>query len=617
MANKSAGQKAYKLLLPLADLERVEDLLAIAQALAPGPASRVIILHVVEVAEESSLSQGALAARHAREELERLLKGAEGVKVKSMVRVSRKAWHGVLEAAKEEGADLLLLRWRGLTSTVGRVFGTTIDEMLRDPPCDVVMVRLPSEGMALSDCRRILLPARGSGPHIKLALEVTRALAERCGATITVFHAVPEGTPEERAFEALSSILWGLKRVTRRITVRGEVADSILQEARHHQAIVMGAAAGPPAPPLAGPIAEKVARKADKLVLVVKARGKEAPTPPLIKGRPISEVVDKWFAENAFHSHEFADLERLVEMKEEQEVTISLGLPTLNEAETIGRIIEAVKGELMERYPLLDEMVLIDSDSTDETVDIAKGLGLPVYLHREILPQYGSYRGKGEALWKSLYVLKGDIIVWIDTDIVNIHPRFVYGLVGPLLRERSIMYVKGFYHRPLALGEELLEAGGGRVTELTARPLINLFYPELSGLVQPLAGEYAGRREALEQMSFFTGYGVEVGLLIDLLERYNLKAIAQVDLEERIHRHQRLVSLSKMSFAIVQVVIQRLEERHKLHLLEDINKSMKLIRYEPERFFMEVQEIGDRERPPMMTISEYRRRREHRRRGRA
>jgi glucosyl-3-phosphoglycerate synthase len=148
----------------------------------------------------------------------------------------------------------------------------------------------------------------------------------------------------------------------------------------------------------------------------------------------------------------------------------------------------------------------------------------------------GTYRGKGEALWKSLHVTKGDIVAWIDTDITNIHPRFVYGLLGPLLRRPDVQYVKGFYQRPIKVNGQLQASGGGRVTELVARPLLNLFYPELSGVVQPLSGEYAGRREALMSVPFFTGYGVETGLLIDLHDRYGLAGIAQVDLEERVHQ---------------------------------------------------------------------------------
>jgi hypothetical protein len=145
------------------------------------------------------------------------------------------------------------------------------------------------------------------------------------------------------------------------------------------------------------------------------------------------------------------------------------------------------------------------------------------------------------------------------------------------------------------------------VTELVARPLLNLFFPELSGIIQPLSGEYAGRRAALEQLPFFSGYGVETGLLIDMLDRFGLKAIAQVDLQERIHHNQPLVNLSRMAFAILQVFIARLEARNKVKLLEEFNRSMKLIRYEPGRFFLEVERISDVERPPMITVPAYRR----------
>ena len=259
----------------------------------------------------------------------------------------------------------------------------------------------------------------------------------------------------------------------------------------------------------------------------------------------------------------------------------------------------------MKRVPLLDEMVVIDSNSTDQTREIAKDLGIPVHIHQEILPRYGERSGKGEALWKSLYCTIGDIIIWIDTDIVNIHPRFVYGLIAPLLLRPEIHFVKGFYRRPLKVGNRIQAGGGGRVTELTARPLLNLFYPELSGIIQPLSGEYGGRRKALEQLPFFSGYGVEIGLLIDLFETFGLRAISQVDLLERVHHNQTLEALSKMSFAIIQAVIGKLEKRSNQSFLENVNKTMKLIRYERDRFFLEVDEIAERERPPMLEVDEY------------
>jgi glucosyl-3-phosphoglycerate synthase len=253
----------------------------------------------------------------------------------------------------------------------------------------------------------------------------------------------------------------------------------------------------------------------------------------------------------------------------------------------------------------LDEIVLIDSDSTDRTRQIAEDLGVPVYVHQQILPEMGARIGKGEALWKSLLVTHGDIVAWIDTDIVNIHPRFVYGIIGPLLLDSSLQFVKGFYRRPLRVGAKTQAGGGGRVTELTARPLLNLFYPELSGVIQPLSGEYAGRRESLEKAVFFSGYGVETGLLIDIFEQHGLQGIAQVDLLERIHHNQELEALSKMSFAIIQTVLRKLEDRFERAIIEDVNKTMKLIHHSGGGYYLEVEEIAERERPPMISLPAY------------
>jgi glucosyl-3-phosphoglycerate synthase len=364
-----------------------------------------------------------------------------------------------------------------------------------------------------------------------------------------------------------------------------------------------------------GPVARQLRRAGVGPLLIIKTHqpprlskitdwDKADPLP----ATPTSVVVDKWFAENTFSSQEFESLEHLVELKEQYNQTISLGLPALNEEETIGTIIQTMQNALMRQIPLLDEIVLIDSGSTDYTVDIAMDLGVPVYQHSQILPQYGTYRGKGEALWKSLYVLKGDIIAWIDTDIVNIHPRFVYGILGPLLHHNSIQYVKGFYRRPLKVGESMQAGGGGRVTELVARPLFNLFYPELSGILQPLSGEYAGRRSALQQMSFYTGYGVETGLLLSLVERFGISGIAQADLRQRIHHNQPLGALSRMSFAIIQVFMDHLERRQRVELLSEVNRTMKIIRYDQDNFSLQEHAITDRCRPPIVTLPEYRKR---------
>jgi nucleotide-binding universal stress UspA family protein len=594
--------REYTVLLPAANAEVAAQLLPLAEALIARRRGRIILLGVVQVSEGHSLSEGALPARRCREGL--LQVAAESkesrLEVKARVRVSYRPWDDIVRLIGGEKVSLVLLSWDVVSDAESRLFGASLEEILESPPCDMVLVRW----RGLDSCRRILLPVRG-GPYATLALEICLALAEHFDAHITLTHVTSEARRpvDEEWFAAFVPVLHGLARVSRSVTVTGTVAESILAEADNHQLIVMGATGEIPRKTPVGPITGSVVGQAEQTVIVVKTKKrvtKPSRLPPeaLLRAAhpavemPISALVDKWFAENTFHSHEFADVERLVELKQEQGVTISLGLPALNEEATIGTIIETIKGELMERYPLLDEMVVIDGGSTDYTVEIAQRQGVPVCFEREVLPRCGDFRGKGEGLWKSLYVLKGDIIAWIDTDIRNIHPRFVYGLIGPLLRRKGIQYVKGFYRRPLQEGGKLKAGGGGRVTELTARPLLNLFYPELSGLVQPLAG-----------------YGVETGLLIDMLENFGLRAIAQVDLEQRIHRNQPLRSLGKMSFAIIQVVMQRLEGQHKLRLLEDINKTMKLIRYEPRRFYLEVEEIGDRERPPMITIPEYRQKR--------
>lgn len=402
-----------------------------------------------------------------------------------------------------------------------------------------------------------------------------------------------------------------MPRVSRWIERTIPPEQAILTEAQDHEVIVIGVTGriGDPEAPI-GPLADRILRLADNTVVLVRhrlAQSEEQAQQIWQQERDLSATVDRWFAENTFSSTEFDDIQRLVTLKQQQNVTISLGLPALNEEETIGDILEQLLKTLVHDAPLIDEIVLIDSRSTDRTCQIAESLGVPVYVHQEILPQYGAFTGKGEALWKSLHVLRGDIIAWCDTDIKNFHPRFVYGVIGPLLREPRLAYCKGFYRRPIQFGEQVAATGGGRVTELTARPLLNLFYPELSGMVQPLSGEYAGRRSALEQVPFFTGYGVETGLLIDLLEQQGLGALAQVDLQQRIHRNQELVPLSKMAFAITQVVVQRMEQRQRVHLLEPVNQTMKLITYaEGGGFHLELREIRDHERPPIATLPEYR-----------
>jgi glucosyl-3-phosphoglycerate synthase len=401
------------------------------------------------------------------------------------------------------------------------------------------------------------------------------------------------------------------------------VRNAILREAEAADLVVMGASAPPgePGGSLFGTMPEAIAQRARSTVIVVKTHepigrqtfeqlAQRAETLAAVdraaeESRAIPSKVERWFAEANFHHSEFADLARLSSLKEKQGLSVSLVLPTLNEEETIGPIVRRAAREMQERFPLVDEIVVVDSASTDRTREIAEAEGARVVQHPDVLARYGTFQGKGEALWKSLHETTGDIVVWADTDVRNWHHRMVYGTLGPLLVEPRLQYVKGYYQRPIVEAGVLKEGGGGRVTELVARPLLNLFYPELSGFIQPLSGEYAGRRALLEQLPFFTGYAVEIGHLIDAAERVGIEGLGQVDLERRVHRNQELEGLSRMSFVILQAVMKRMEERRRVRLFAEMGSTMKLPRSGRGRLSLEVHELADNERPPIIRIPEY------------
>ena len=316
--------------------------------------------------------------------------------------------------------------------------------------------------------------------------------------------------------------------------------------------------------------------------------------------------LNDWIKNNTTHHSQFWDLKKLVEEKEKQNLKISLCLPTLNEEKTIGKEIVMFKSELMDRYPLLDEIAVIDSGSTDNTREIASTFGADVYLSSEILPQYGEKKGKGENLWKAVYELNGDIIVYVDADIKNIHPRFAYGLVAPLIYRPEVHYVKAFYDRPLAFSQGVRPSGGGRVTEILTRPLFSLFFPELTGLVQPLSGEYAVRREVLEAIPFPIGYGVETSHLIDVYEKWGMEAIAQVDLDQRVHRNQETRDLGKMAFGILRAFLFRAEALGVIGKLPELSTELKQFQAHDEEFEQVTHTIVEEERPPMIELPEYR-----------
>jgi len=644
------------ILIPLANPRTAADLVAIGAGVMDRAGS-LTALSIVEVPEGMPLSEGATKARQSRRLLQRVLDFApEGVEVHTMVRIGRRAAEGICETAAEEDADLIIFGWGGRPGGKrgeAAVFTPTIDEVVRDAPCDIAVVKQRGIG----EVHRILVPVRG-GPHAELALRLADALGRRFDAQVDVLHVIPPGLGEAvrtHAERALVALIRQHARGRSSPLVREgiNVRNVILREAETADLVVMGAAvavtgsaagggssarnrgagaareagtspvstATPANGSLFGALPEAIAGKAATTVIVVRTR--ETPTRATFEraarqaetleavgraveqARSVPALVDRWFAESNFHHREFSDLRRLAALKEKQGLTISLVLPTLNEAETIGPIVRAARRELIERVPLVDELLVIDSASEDATCEVAAAEGARVVQHADVLPQYGSFRGKGEGLWKSLFETSGDLVAWCDTDVRDWDPRMVYGTLGPLLTESRIAYVKGYYQRPIVEDGVLKEGGGGRVTELVARPLINLFFPELSGMIQPLSGEYAGRRSLLESIPFFSGYAVEIGHLLDALDRVGLEGLGQVDLDRRVHRNQELEGLSRMSFVILQAVMKRLEERRRARLFAEIGSTMKLPRSTPTRLSLEVIELADQERPPMIRIPEY------------
>jgi glucosyl-3-phosphoglycerate synthase len=264
-----------------------------------------------------------------------------------------------------------------------------------------------------------------------------------------------------------------------------------------------------------------------------------------------------WFEHRSFHYREFSGLADRDDAMREQAITLIL--PAREVAGTIGPILDTV-AELNERSGLVDQVLVVDADSADGTADIARARGADVYSENELLPEFGPVLGKGDAMWRSLSVARGDIVMFADTDTRDFGEHFIYGTLGPLLAVPDVRFTKAAYRRPFTSDAQSVVDGGGRVTELMAKPLLNFFFPELTGFVQPLAGEFAAHRDLLYRTPFLTGYGVEIAILIDVLEDAGLAAMAQVDLGSRQNRHQPLWELTKMSSTVLRALARRVPE---------------------------------------------------------
>lgn len=320
-------------------------------------------------------------------------------------------------------------------------------------------------------------------------------------------------------------------------------------------------------------------------------------------GLALDFAVNEWLQRRSSRTEDWT-AEQLLAAK--GGTTISVVIPARNEEATVGAIVRTIRERLVEAVPLVDEVLVVDSRSTDDTARVATEAGATVVAEQHVLAQLPPMRGKGEALWKGLAASIGELVVFVDGDLREFTADYVTGLLGPLLTDRSVAYVKGFYHRPLVGQHGVQPDGGGRVTELVARPLLNMHWPALAGFVQPLAGEYAGRRAVLEQIPFMAHYGVEVGHLIDLHELVGLNALAQVDLGERKHRHQSIHALGVMASQIMLTVNDRLERYGRMIPADDPSTTLAQFRRGGDGVGVDrelvLNELNLDQRPPLRSL---------------
>ncbi|RJK98130.1 glucosyl-3-phosphoglycerate synthase [Vallicoccus soli] len=313
-------------------------------------------------------------------------------------------------------------------------------------------------------------------------------------------------------------------------------------------------------------------------------------------------VARAWFDRRTYRSR--PDDAALAERKRALGTTVSVVVPARDEEASVGRVVAALLPLTVpaspDDVPLVDELVVLDSDSTDATAERARAAGAVVHAAADVAPSAGTRRGKGEAMWKSLFVTSGDVVVFADADLVDPDPLYVTGLLAPLLDDPDVLLVKGFYDRP-APGEPDGSAGGGRVTELLTRPVLAHWFPEVGGVVQPLAGEWAARRALLEELSFPCGYGVEVAVLLDTALRYGVDAVAQADLGRRDHRHQDQAGLGRMALQVLHAA----SLRHAPAAADVARSTLTQFVRRDGQVVPDPHDVDVEERPPAVVVPEY------------
>jgi len=453
--NKMAKKRRPRFLIPLLYQQKNQNIIQIAKLFSKIDAVQVI--GIVTLPENKELSEGVNNVRALRSFLAENINESES-NIHTEVQVTHDTWNLIKEIVEKTYPKVhtLILEWPHQIAEMA----IDLKEVLNNQFCNIAITR----GQFKDPYENILIPIRG-GPRSIEALRMSLKLSEFFNAQITIeriFNSEAQRIEIDDDFLAIQRVLDEIPGIKQKNTISKNVSQAILESACQNDIVLLGA--GTPEnnePSLFGTITSKILDGCEADVIAIKTRVRAEPHTPLFTSQAISVLVDKWFAENTFDAEEFKNIEQLVDKKESKGLTISLALPALNEEETVGNVIQIAKTEFMERYPLIDEIILVDSGSTDRTRDIAKKMGIPVYLNQEVLSNYGFRNGKGEVLWKSLYLTNGDIVFWVDTDIHNFNPKFIYGVLGPMIMDDRIKFVKGFYKRPIMGKNGIVHPGGG------------------------------------------------------------------------------------------------------------------------------------------------------------
>lgn len=664
-----------------------------------GPQPRIVVLGVVEVAEGQPLTTGMDMARSYRALFDFLPPevdaGGRQVRVDRLVKVARDVPSAVRLAVEEEHAGLVLAHWKGHTRQAKRyVYGHIFDALLKDPPCDIVLAR--PEGW--HDCSRVLLPVRG-GPSAEQALDIALLLAEHDRMPITVLHNVPApkapttgplgdalkrrstgplveagSASSKEAKEARPYIEFNehLETAARKSTARVErlgtandsAAAAVLSEIQPYDIVIMGL---PPLP------ARGKERDADSSLPLTVSAGTRAPMlllrtrenidldQPPKKARTrqsrsswVDMPFEYWFVENTYHGDEFRDPEEFLKLKRACGQTISVALLTSNDGRQMRSILTGLKRVLMEMHPLADQLAVIDAGSGDETLSIARALGVDAYLASEILPDEGNLQGRGESWWKSLGVLSGDIVVWLDTRATRFHPSTALSLAGPLLCTPGLQLVKAFTSTPAATGAskpkgkdkttaenaqqafipadiswggfvvprrdgawpfarrirvqalkpaDLAALTSAQFATLPPRIIIQALCPSLAGVIEPFGRDMAARRDAMLSIPALTGHNLELGMLLSVAQQRGSRAIAQVELRHAQPAAPPQPGL-RNAIDVLQILSMRLDDPDLSRIAADtalrLQKELEGPGSAPEAAF-EVRALNPVERPPMGT----------------